>query len=109
LARHSPPLSIKHDTPYLQSTKLVPTYMATVAPSAAVVAALPTTYTPLQLGSYTTPMAATGYHLDIGLLPEWDVLYLTTSADARMVVSSETPSAQVGGRCTIATRPRIGR
>lgn len=72
----------KHDAAYLQSTRLVPSYRATVSPSAAVVTALPTTYTPLQLGSYITPMGGTGYQRSIGLLPEWDVLYLTTTAAA---------------------------
>lgn len=72
----------KHNADYMMSTRLVPTYSATVSPAAAVVTALPSTYTPLQVGSYTADMPSTGYHPDIGLLPEWDVLYLTSTASS---------------------------
>ena len=69
-----------HDTAYLQATRLVPTYRVTVAPSASMVTALPSTYTPLQQSRYPGGMGAGGYHLSIGLLPEWDVIYLTSNA-----------------------------
>ena len=36
--------------------------------------------TPLQQGSYPVSMGIAGYHPSIGMLPEWDVLYLTCSA-----------------------------
>ena len=75
-------VNVKLDPGYIQATRMVPTYSATVAPSAAVVTSLPSSYTPLQLGNYTTPMGAPGYHRDIGLLPEWDVLYLTSTASS---------------------------
>ncbi len=77
-----PQVTPKHDTDYLQSTLLVPTYRAQVSPTAAVVARLPTAYTPLQPGSHSTGMGTAGYHPSIGLLPEWDVLYLTTTSHA---------------------------
>jgi len=38
--------------------------------------------TPLQQGSFDLTMGAGGYHAGIGLLSQWDVLYLTTSAAA---------------------------
>jgi hypothetical protein len=75
-----PQVTPRHDADYLQATALVPAYRARVAPSAAVVAALPTSYAPLQQGSYPPGMGAGGYHPSIGLLPEWDVLYLTTTS-----------------------------
>lgn len=71
-----------HDKAYLQASRLVPAYGAVVPSSAAALATLPTTYTPLQQGNYSPSMAQTGYHGAIGLLPEWDVLYLASS-DAR--------------------------
>ncbi len=77
-----PQITPKHDTEYLQATLLVPTYRAKVAPTATVVGRLPSTYTPLQAGSHSTGMGSGGYHPSIGLLPEWDVLYLTTDSHA---------------------------
>ncbi|XVJ68965.1 MAG: hypothetical protein HEQ39_04370 [Rhizobacter sp.] len=75
-----PQVTPKHDTGYLQSTALVPSYRAKVAPDAARVLGLPSTYTPLQQGNMPTGMGGAGYHGSIGLLPEWDVLYLTTTS-----------------------------
>jgi hypothetical protein len=73
---------VKHDSAYLQSSGLVPTYFAITPPTAPVVLALPTTYTPLQLSSWPSGMGSGGYHASIGLLPEWDVLYLTSTASS---------------------------
>jgi hypothetical protein len=75
-----PGVTIKHDTAYLQSTELVPTYTASVSPSAAVVSALPSTYSPFQQGNHSSAMGAAGYHGSIGILPEWDVLYVTCTS-----------------------------
>lgn len=77
-----PQITPKHDTEYLQSTALVPSYRAKVAPEAARVKALVTTYSPLQQGNLPPGMGAGGYHASIGLLPEWDVLYLTSTSSA---------------------------
>ena len=77
-----PGVTVSHDAAYLQSTRLVPTYRASVSPSSALVTGLPTTYQPLQQGSYSSSMGSAGYHPSIGLLPEWDVLYLTTTASS---------------------------
>jgi hypothetical protein len=68
-----------HDKAYLQATRLVPAYRAKVAASAAVWSSLASTYTPLQQGNYSPAMGMAGYHGAIGLLPEWDVLYLTSN------------------------------
>lgn len=75
-----PQVSIKHDTAYLQATALVPAYRATVAENTAVINSLATTYTPLQVGNHSPAMGSGGYHGSIGLLPEWDVLYLTSAS-----------------------------
>ena len=75
-----PGMSAKHNAAYLQATEMVPSYSASVSPSASIVTALPSTYTPFQQGSYPSGMGNAGYSGHIGLLPEWDVLYLTTTA-----------------------------
>ncbi len=78
----NPGVVVKHDTDYLQATGVVPSYRASVSPAAPAVVGLPTRYAPLQQGSFPGAMGTAGYHPSIGLLPEWDVLYLTSSADA---------------------------
>ncbi len=75
-----PQVTPKHDTDYLQSTALVPSYRAKVATDAARVLGLTRSYTPLQQGNMPTSMGAGGYHGSIGILPEWDVLYLTSTS-----------------------------
>lgn len=75
-----PQVSIKHDTTYLQSTALVPAYRANVAGSSTAISSLSSTYSPLQQGNHSSGMGNTGYHPAIGLLPEWDVLYLTSTS-----------------------------
>ncbi len=75
-----PQVSIKHDSTYLQSTGLVPSYRASVADNSSVVTGLPSSFVPLQQGSMPNAMGSAGYHPSIGLLPEWDVLYLVTNA-----------------------------
>ena len=71
-----------HDKAYMQATELVPTMWATVAAGSSLVTALPTTYTPLQQGSFTYNQSTAdympnpGYAAPIGLLPEHDVLHL---------------------------------
>ncbi|MFM2450467.1 MAG: hypothetical protein RIS44_2917 [Pseudomonadota bacterium] len=79
---NDPRVTPKHDTGYLQSTDLVPSYMATVPPDAPRVKALAATFTPLQQSNLPAGMGAAGYHPSIGLLPEWDVLYLTSTSQA---------------------------
>jgi hypothetical protein len=77
-----PEVTPKHDTEYMQATRLVPSYRANVASNAAIFTTLAQTYTPLQQGNYPSFMGEAGYHGSIGMLPEWDALYLT-SQDAR--------------------------
>jgi len=77
-----PQIVPSHDKAYLQASRLVPAYRGAVPSTAPAFTALATTYTPLQQGNYATAMGQTGYHGAIGLLPDWDALYLTSS-DAR--------------------------
>jgi hypothetical protein len=68
-----------HDKTYLQATRLVPTYGAAVPATAKVWSSLALTYSPLQQGNYANAMGQAGYQTAIGLLPEWDVLYLVSN------------------------------
>ena len=68
-------VQIQHDVDYFQSTKMVSGYAANTPDSALV--QLPSTYSPFQLGSYTQRMGDPGYQPPIGIIPEWDVFYLT--------------------------------
>jgi hypothetical protein len=76
-----PGVTARHNTAYLQATELVPTYSARVDANATAISRLPTTYSPLQAGSFIfdgDEMASSGYQDPIGLLPQHDVLYLTS-------------------------------
>ncbi len=78
-----PGVVVQHNTAYLQSTEIVPSYSAVVSPTSSLVTSLPSTYTPLQQGSYAYSgdnMGGTGFATPIGLLPQHDVLYLTSTA-----------------------------
>ncbi|MDB5934850.1 MAG: hypothetical protein JWQ01_2194 [Massilia sp.] len=77
-----PQIVPNHDKTYLQATRLVPAYGASVSSTAVVWSGLTQTYTPLQRGNYATSMGNAGFQPAIGLLPEWDVLYLV-SKDTR--------------------------
>ena len=75
----------RSDARYLQATELVPSYSAAVSSAASVVTSLPSSFQPLQQGNYSLVMSETGYQVAIGLLPEWDVLYLTSPELVRPV------------------------
>jgi hypothetical protein len=78
-----PQVTARPDAAYLMSTKLVPNYRGTTSTNSPLFSRLPTSYTPLMQGSFQTEMGATGYDLAIGLIPEWDVAYLTSRGDPR--------------------------
>lgn len=78
-----PLVTPKHDTQYFQSTRLVPAYWGNVASATLAVSRQPDTFTPLQQGVFPNGMGAGGYSPSIGILPEWDVLYLT-STDSKL-------------------------
>lgn len=88
------------DPVYLQSTRVVPTYLADTSAANARLNALSQRYSPALYGQLTTSprdvagsgtnngdfdagMSSAGYHSGIGLLPEWDAFYLSSSADQR--------------------------
>lgn len=79
-----PQTTVQHDKTYLQASRLVPAYGGNVPASASVLASIAQTYVPLQQANYAAAMTQTGYAPSIGLLPEWDVLYLTSSAPAAL-------------------------
>ena len=72
--------TLLHVPAYLQATELVPSYYT--AASEATIAGQVSTYVPMARASVPDPMGAGGYSPSIGLLPEWDVCYVTT-ADKR--------------------------
>lgn len=82
-----PQITPKHDTAYLMATKLVPNY-GWLAPSAAKLNGYAgRTFVPMDPDNTDLPvtgMGSAGYSQWIGLLPEWDVLYLTSGGDARL-------------------------
>lgn len=72
-----------HNKAYLQATELVPSYLAKVANTAFAATSLVSAYQPLQAGNFRYDqdnMASSGYQDPIGLLPQHDVLYLTSDA-----------------------------
>lgn len=66
-----------HNSAYLQSTKVSPKYSAVASES--ILASLPSSYLPFQQGNYSPSMGMPGYHPSIGILPQWDVAYITSS------------------------------
>lgn len=74
-----PGIRPNHDKAYMQASGLVPSYRGAVAAGASVWSSLAQTYTPLQQGNYRLDMGDTGYSPTIGLLPQWDVLYLCSN------------------------------
>jgi hypothetical protein len=78
-----PQITPRQSAGYLMATKLVPNYRGITTSSSAVFSRLPAGYTPLAQASYRTDMSDAGYSPTIGLLPEWDVAYLTADSDPR--------------------------
>jgi hypothetical protein len=76
-----PAVTPLHDVAYLRGTGLVPNY-GWLSPSAATLNALTQTYTPMARGNLNASMADAGFDPGIGLLPNWEALYVT-SGDAR--------------------------
>ena len=78
-----PQVTPRQGAAYLMDTRMVPAYRAVTASSSPLYARLPTTYVPLGQAGYPDTMGSTGYHESIGMLPEWDVAYLSTRGDPR--------------------------
>lgn len=71
---------VLHNPAYLQSTDLVPSYHGNV--NGSVISAMVQDYTIAGLGSGSSSMGSGGYSPTLGLLPEWDAIYVS-SADRR--------------------------
>ena len=78
-----PQVTPRHNAAYLMGTKLVPNYRGNTSASSSLFAGLVASYTPLAQANFQTNMGDTGYDAAIGLLPEWDVSYLTSAGDPR--------------------------
>lgn len=76
-----PLVTPRHDVAYLMASKIVPNYGWSAA-SASSLNAQTQTYTPMSRGQFLANMGDTGFAAHIGLLPNWEALYLTTG-DAR--------------------------
>ncbi len=98
-----PGVIARQDAPSLQSSELVPSYHGKLAANAGALAALPSSFVPLQQGGYSGNMGQTGFQPAIGLLPEWDVCYLT-SDDATTTYKGVVRNAFSAGRYAIHFR-----
>jgi hypothetical protein len=72
-----PDVDVLHDTDYLQATGLFSQYFARTPSNAAVVTSLPSSWAPLQQGKFPSALGGVGGNGYVGLLPDWDVVYLT--------------------------------
>lgn len=97
------PVSVRHDTDYLQATHLVPAYYGTTATGSSAFSRLTTTFTPLAQADHSPGMGSAGYHPSIGLLPEWDAAFLTSGADPRAAAAVQV-NALCAGRYGIHFR-----
>jgi hypothetical protein len=77
----NPAVTPSHNVAYLISTKLVPNYWKRSPPDSTL-NGLTQTYAPMQLSPLPSTTASGGFSPHIGLLPNWDALYVTTG-DAR--------------------------
>jgi hypothetical protein len=77
-----PQVTPRHNTQYLIDAKFVPNYLG-IVPPAATLNSLHQVNIPMQNGDWTPTMGDTGFQPQIGLLPQWDALYITSGADAR--------------------------
>ncbi|MGD9836118.1 MAG: hypothetical protein AB7U92_25485 [Piscinibacter sp.] len=78
-----PQVTPRQSAAYLMDSRMVPTYRAKSASASPLFARLPSSYTPLSQAAYPDIMGSTGYHGSIGMLPEWDAAYLSSSGDPR--------------------------
>ncbi|WP_298233659.1 hypothetical protein [uncultured Azohydromonas sp.] len=78
-----PVVTPRHDTTYFMDSRLVPRYSGQTVASSPLLAQLVGEYTPLMQGGFPDGMGHVGYDGSIGLLPMWDVAYLTSQGDPR--------------------------
>jgi hypothetical protein len=109
----NPQVTPRHDTRYLEASRLVPNYL-NLPPSTSVLNNLFQAYTPMAQGDLTTNMEDPGFQYDIGLLPRWDALYITSNGDPRayaavLANATVTPSCGMTARRIFRHFPRISR
>jgi hypothetical protein len=79
-----PQITPTHNVQYLVDAKFVPNYLGFGVPAAAsALNALHQTTVPMSNGDINPNMPDTGFQPQIGLLPNWESLYITSQADAR--------------------------
>ncbi|SFN54293.1 hypothetical protein [Dokdonella immobilis] len=76
------PVEADIDTGYLVSTRLLPNFFGDT-PGQAALDGLTQVYVPFSPAGWTPQMGETGFQDQIGLLPLWDALYVTSHADSR--------------------------
>lgn len=96
-------VTVRHDPSALRDSKLVPNYMMR-HPTETQLASLAQTYTPGSIVNLRSDYPGTGYHRQIGLLPEWDMLYAVTG-DPRAWRSVQANSHAAGTHATIWRDP----
>lgn len=91
-----PQVFAKQDVTYLIQSRLVPNYMILGKANEVVMNGLYQNYKPNERGDWTANMGETGYQEQIGLLPLWDSLYLTSGGDQRAFNSVMANSKALG-------------
>ncbi len=74
-----PDITVRHDASYLMSTGVVP-YYSKVSADSVVSAWVDSITSPQEQGRFPSGMGSAGAHPSIGLLPQWDTLYLTNGS-----------------------------
>ena len=93
----NPAVTPKHDTAYLQASRLVPTYRGVSASNSPIFSRIIQTYTPgTQANIPHTGMGNAGYSAFIGPLPEHDMAYLSSGGDPRALASVQANAYAVG-------------
>lgn len=98
---HNPQITPKHDTLYMMASKLFPNYGYRAPTSAAFTqtfagVAPQQTITPMGRGNHSTDMQDTGGQDDIGLLPSYEALFLSSGGNSVMY------------NCTVANAYMLG-
>jgi hypothetical protein len=73
-----PQITPRHDTTYLNQTKMVPNYWKLDPANTLLTTYESDVYTPGAYLKYRAYMQSSGYHEQIGLLPGWDAFYCTS-------------------------------
>lgn len=91
-----PVVTPKHPSQYLIDSKMFPNYWKR-NPSSSALSAYVQTYTPLGNGNMPAGMGTAGFQPMIGLIPNWDALYIT-SGDPRIWKSVLVNSSYMNSR-----------